>query len=92
MTRATVKLWKGPLAIWLALLILLVITTGSAYLSLGVGNILINMSVSVAKAVLIVLFFMNLRSSSNLVRIAALAGLFWLSFMFVLSASDYLTR
>lgn len=92
MNREIIRLWRGPLAIWFALLILLVLTTGSAYLSLGVGNILTNMSISAAKAALIMLFFMNIRSSSTLVRIVAAAGLFWLSFMFVLSASDYLAR
>jgi hypothetical protein len=35
---------------------------------------------------------MKLRSSSELLRLAALAGVFWLSFMFMLTASDYLTR
>ena len=92
MNRQIVELWKGPLLIWVALCVLLAITTGSAYIPLGPGNILINMTVSALKAALIVLFFMNLRTSSVLVRIASAAGLFWLIFMFALTAGDYLTR
>ena len=92
MSRETIRLWKGPLVIWLVLLVLLVLTTGSSYLALGAANMPINMAISVAKAALIVLFFMNVKSSSILVRLASVAGLFWLSFMFALTASDYLAR
>lgn len=92
MNRQTVELWKGPLLIWVALCVLLAITTGSAFIPLGVGNGLISMTVSALKAALIVLFFMNLRTSSVLVRIASGAGLFWLVFMFALTLGDYLTR
>jgi caa(3)-type oxidase subunit IV len=50
------------------------------------------MAIAAAKVALILLFFMKLRSSSALVRLASLAGLFWLVFMFALTAGDYLTR
>ncbi|HZL32022.1 MAG TPA: cytochrome C oxidase subunit IV family protein [Pseudolabrys sp.] len=92
MSRQTIELWKGPLLIWAALCVLLAITTGSAYIPLGPGNGLINMTVSALKGALIMLLFMNIRTSSVLVRIASAAGLFWLTFMFALTASDYLTR
>lgn len=92
MNKQVVELWKGPVLIWLALCVLLAITTGSAYIPLGPGNGLINMTVSTLKAALIMVFFMNLRTSSVLVRIASGAGLFWLAFMFALTAGDYLTR
>jgi hypothetical protein len=35
---------------------------------------------------------MNLVRSSTLLRLGAVAGLFWLAFLFVLTSSDYLTR
>ena len=92
MNKQTIELWKGPILIWAALCVLLAITTGSAFIALGVGNGIVNMTVSGLKAALIVLFFMNLRTSSVLVRIASGAGLFLLIFMFALTAGDYLTR
>jgi cytochrome c oxidase subunit 4 len=88
----TRSLWLQPLLVWLALLILLCLTVGSAYVPLGAFNNVINLSIAALKAVLVFIFFMHLARSSALLRLAAIAGLFWLSFMFSLTFSDYLTR
>ena len=90
--RNTLELWRTPSLIWLALMLLLGLTVGSAYIPLGIGNGLINYGVAVAKAALVVIFFMHLDRSRALVCLAAMAGLFWLVFMFSLSLGDYLTR
>jgi cytochrome c oxidase subunit IV len=92
MNVETMQLWRAPLIIWAALLLLLAATVGSAFVPLGPFNAIINIGIAAAKTVLVLLFFMKLRSSSALLRLAALAGVFWLSFMFMLTASDYLTR
>jgi cytochrome c oxidase subunit 4 len=86
------QIWKQMGAVWLALFVLLGITVGSAYLPLGPGNGFINLSVAAAKAALIALFFMNLVRSSVLVRLASAAGIFWLLFLFIMTAGDYLSR
>jgi cytochrome c oxidase subunit 4 len=88
--RSTLKLWRKPSLIWLALMLLLALTVGSAYIPLGIGNGLVNYGVAVTKAALVV--FMHLDRSRALIRLAALAGLFWLVFLFSLSFGDYLTR
>ena len=90
--RSTLKLWRKPSLIWLALMLLLALTVGSAYIPLGIGNGLVNYGVAVTKAALVVVFFMHLDRSRALIRLAALAGLFWLVFLFSLSFGDYLTR
>jgi cytochrome c oxidase subunit IV len=77
---------------WLALMILLALTTASAYMPMDGWNTVANMGISCAKAVLIALFFMHLRHAGALLRIAALAGLLWLALLFGLSWSDYATR
>lgn len=92
MNTDTVQLWRTPLIIWAALLLLLAATVGSAFVPLGPFNAIINIVIAAGKTGLVLLFFMKLKSSSGLLRLAALAGVFWLSFMFVLTASDYLTR
>jgi len=84
--------WLMPCAVWLALLILLATTVGSAFIHLGPLNSIINFTIAALKAALIAVFFMNLRTSSPLLRLAAVAGLLWLTFMFTLTAGDYLTR
>src|SRR3569623_3448837 len=73
-------------------MVLLVRSVGSAYVPLGPGNGAINYGVAAAKAALVLVFFMHLDRSRALIRLAALAGVFWLTFMFALSFGDYLTR
>jgi cytochrome c oxidase subunit 4 len=76
----------------LALLAFLALTIAAAYINLGPFNTVVAMSISVAKATLIILFFMQLRYSKPLVWIFAGAGFFWLGIMITLALSDYLTR
>jgi cytochrome c oxidase subunit IV len=83
---------KTYLKVWAALLGLLVLTIGVAFLQLGRLNLPIAMLISVAKAALIVLVFMHIKGGSRLLHLAAAAGLLWLSIMFVLTMNDYLTR
>ena len=88
----TWRLWRRPLLVWFALLVLLGITVGSAYIPLGVGNGIINYSIAAAKAALVLIFFMHLDRARALLRLAALSGIFWVLFLFSLSFGDYLTR
>jgi cytochrome c oxidase subunit 4 len=89
---SVLQLWIVPGAVWIALGLLLAATVTSAYIPLGIFNSVINYAIAAAKAALILLFFMKLKSSSPLVRLASMAGLFWLLFLFALTAADYLTR
>lgn len=90
--QSALQAWKLPALVWLALSALLAATVGSAYVPLGAFNTILNMGIAAAKVALILLFFMKLTSSSALIRLASMAGLFWLAFMFALTAGDYLTR
>jgi cytochrome c oxidase subunit 4 len=74
------------------LLGLLLLTVGIAYIDLGAMNTAVAMLISLAKGALILLFFMHLRHGSGLIRVAAMAGVFWLGILFVLALSDFLTR
>ena len=76
----------------LALLALLGLTIGAAYLNLGPLNTIVAMAIAAAKATLIALFFMHLRYSKPVVWLCAGAGLFWLGIMFALAMSDYFSR
>jgi cytochrome c oxidase subunit 4 len=77
---------------WLALMALLALTLGSAYLPMGPWNTIANTAISCAKALLIALFFMHLRHAGALLRVAALTALVWLALLFGLSSTDYATR
>ena len=79
--------WNGA-----ALLGLLALTIGAAYVNLGPFNSAVAMAISLAKGALIILFFMHLRYSRPLLWLFAGAGFFWLGIMLVLALSDYMTR
>ncbi len=74
------------------LLGLLLLTIGAAYIHFGPFNTAIAMLISVAKAALIILFFMHLRAAKPLLRVFACAGIFWLALLFALTLADYLSR
>ncbi len=75
-----------------ALLGLLALTLGVAYVDLGPLNTVVALLISVAKAALIAVFFMHLRYQKPLIWVFASAGVFWLAILLALALSDYLTR
>jgi cytochrome c oxidase subunit 4 len=77
---------------WIALLVLLAVTCGSAYVSLGSLNLGVNFGIATAKALLVAWVFMHLKRSSALVRLFAAAAFVWLLILGGLSAADYVTR
>ena len=77
---------------WAALLLLLAATTGAAFLPLGRLNAAVALTIAAAKALLVLIFFMELKRSSGLVRAFAFAGFFWLLILLTLTSADYLTR
>ena len=83
---------KVYVLVWLALLALLVLTIGSAFLSLGWANTPLNLAISVTQAALVMLFSMHLRSAHPLMRIIAVIGFFGIAILITLSLSDVLAR
>lgn len=77
---------------WAALVVLLAATTASAFVPLGSFNLVVSLSIAIAKALIVLLFFMELRASRALVRTFAAAGFFWLMIMIVLTGADYWHR
>lgn len=92
MRSVTKHVWLYPAIGWIVLLLLLVGTIGAAYAALGESSLLLNLFIGGLCIGLIAIMFMNLARSSVLVRLASGAGIFWLLFMFIIVATDYLTR
>jgi cytochrome c oxidase subunit IV len=72
--------------------LLLVVTVGAAQFDLGRLNTPLALVIAIAKAALIVAFFMNLRYGSPLLRIFAAGGFLWLTILMILTLADILTR
>ena len=75
-----------------ALLVLLALTVGSAHLELGPFNVIVSLAIAIAKALLVMTFFMRLNTDSPLLRIVAACGFAWLSVLIALAIADLLTR
>lgn len=74
------------------LMVLTATTTWVAFYDLGRINTVVALVIAVTKALLVALFFMHVKYSSRLTRIAVVSGLLWLVIMIGLTMSDYLTR
>jgi cytochrome c oxidase subunit 4 len=83
---------KTYVKVWAALLALLLVTVGAAFINLGPFNLALAMFIAFTKAALIVLVFMHIKGGNRLLHIAAGAGLLWLAILLVLTMNDYLTR
>lgn len=78
--------------IFVALLAMTALTIQVAFVNLGHLNIYVAMTIAVIKALLVVLFFMHLRYSSNLTKLFVSAGILWFAILIALTTSDYFTR
>ena len=82
------SIWRPGLRVWAALMVLLGLTFGSAYIPLGAFNSVVNLGIAALKAILVAVFFMELRASGQLVRLTALVGLVFILVMFALTFTD----
>jgi cytochrome c oxidase subunit IV len=88
----TILAKKTYVKVWATLLLLLAVTVGVAYIHLGPFNIFAALTIAIAKALVIAMYFMHLRYSPRLTWIVAGAGFLWLLILFAISLGDYLTR
>jgi cytochrome c oxidase subunit 4 len=80
------------LGVFLALLSLTGLTTWVSYFDLGPMNTVVALAIAAAKMLLVILYFMHVKYSSDLTRLVILAGFFWFAILVALTLSDELTR
>jgi cytochrome c oxidase subunit 4 len=79
--------------IWITLLCLTVITAAVSFVDLGPLNTIVALVIATFKAVLVVLFFMHVKyTSEKLTKMVVVAAVFWLLLLLGLSMADYATR
>jgi cytochrome c oxidase subunit 4 len=84
--------WASRVLVWAALVVLLAISAVSSHFNLGVGNLVIALSVAALKAALVATVFMKLRSAPGSVRLALLVTLLMLALLLSLSLTDAVRR
>jgi len=84
------KLYYG---IWIALMCLTVITAAVSFVDLGPFNTIVALVIATFKALLVVLFFMHVKyTSEKLTKAVIISSIFWLFILLALSLADYSTR
>lgn len=71
---------------------LLLITAGASLLPLGPFHVVVALGTAAVKAVLVLIFFMRLKTDSTLLRFVAAAGFLWLALMVSLTLADLIAR
>src|SRR3990170_1192241 len=75
-----------------ALMVGTALTVLVAFYDLGPLNNVLMLGIAIAKALLVVLFFMHVRWSTRLTWLVVASGFFWLLIMFSVTMTDFLTR
>jgi cytochrome c oxidase subunit 4 len=83
---------RGDAAILLGALILLLLNIGAAWLPLGRWHAAATLGLCASQALLILLFWMDLKSSQAVIRYCVIVPLAWLLLLIGLTFADLLTR
>jgi cytochrome c oxidase subunit 4 len=85
----------GP-GVYVAILFALLIGTGltvwASFLELGLWNPVIALAIATTKAVLVVLFFMHVKYSTKLTKLAIFSGIFMFLVLISMTLADYISR
>jgi len=80
-------------AVWVALMILTVVTAAVSRVDLGWASTPVALAIATTKGLLVVLFFMGVKYVSQKMTIVAIvSGVFFLGLLLLLSMADYGTR
>ena len=78
--------------IWLTLTILTFVTFYVSTINLGPFNVVVALAIAVFKMMLVIWFFMHVRTDNPLTKLFVFAGFFWMAILLVLTLGDYFSR
>jgi cytochrome c oxidase subunit 4 len=83
---------KAYVAVFLALVVLTVVTVVAATYDFEPFNVIVALGIAITKATLVVLFFMHARYAEGLTKLVILSSLAFFFILVFLTMSDYVTR
>jgi cytochrome c oxidase subunit 4 len=78
--------------IWLTLTILTFVTFRVAQIDLGPFNVVVALGIACFKMMLVIWFFMHVRTDNPLTKLFVFAGFFWMAILLVFTLGDYFSR
>ncbi|HUB32107.1 MAG TPA: cytochrome C oxidase subunit IV family protein [Bryobacteraceae bacterium] len=83
---------KTYAAVFIALIILTVVTTAVAFVDLGPFSVVAALLIACGKMLLVALFFMHVRHSTRLTRLVLVGAVLWLGILIAFTLSDVFSR
>ncbi len=83
---------KIYLGVFLALMVLTILTVWVAFYDLGFLNVFVAVTIACVKAYIVLLYFMHLRYNARILWLTAAAGFIWFVLLTAFTVSDVLTR
>jgi cytochrome c oxidase subunit IV len=83
---------KPFIYVFLALVALTILTVAVSLVNLGPFSAVVALVIATIKALLVALFFMELRYSSKMTIAVTIGGLFFLGLLLFLTMTDYISR
>jgi len=78
--------------IWLTLTILTFVTFYVSTINLGALNIVVALGIAFTKMMLVIWFFMHVRTDNPLTKLFVFAGFFWMAILLTMTLGDYFSR
>jgi cytochrome c oxidase subunit 4 len=87
----------GPVRVYITIFFTLLVGTALTVLAARIDfpwqlNTIVAMTIAIAKATVVVLYFMHVRYSTRLIWVIVGAALFWMAILFALTLADFYTR
>lgn len=80
------------LGVYAVLVVCTLLSVGSSFIPLGVGNAAIVLLIALFKVLLTLWFFMHVRFASRLMKLTIASGVITLGILFLMSMTDYISR
>ncbi len=86
-----------PVRVYVTIFLLLLVGTALTVLAARIDfpwqlNTIVAMTIAIAKATVVVLYFMHVRYSARLIWVIIGAALFWMALLFAFTLADFYTR
>lgn len=78
--------------VWLALLVATGITVWVASINLGPWSPVVALTIATIKALLVILFFMEIKYQTKMTMTVVVSAFFFLGILLVMTMSDYISR
>ena len=78
--------------VFAVLITLTFVTTGVAYIDLGIFSVVVALGIACIKMLLVALWFMHVRHSTRLTKLTVAGGLLWLGILIAFTMGDVVSR